>query len=63
MTKFYNIVPKNVLKPKSFFGFGQKRFNNTYHHTQKPKCDICYDFLFYAVGMIVGFNIGKNTKK
>ncbi len=63
LSKFYNTVPKNLLKPKRLFGFVPKRFHNTYHHNQPPKCEICNDFLFYAVGMIVGFTIGKNSKK
>jgi hypothetical protein len=63
MSKFYNIAPKNVLKPKILFGFVSKRLHNTYHYNQPPKCEICNDFLFYTVGMFIGFFIGKNTKK
>ncbi len=35
MYNFYNILPKNVLKPKRLFGFLPKRFYNS--HNQKKR--------------------------
>jgi len=58
MYKFYNILSKSV-KQKNKFGFGAKRFQNTYEHNKEPKCDFYYDLVLYAVGMLVGYNIGK----
>ena len=60
MNKIYRLVPKNLLKAKVLYPFGKSRFNTYDFH--EPRCELCYDILFFAAGMFCGYRIGKDKR-
>ena len=59
MNKIYQLVPKNLIRPKGTFTFGRNRFSS--YDFKRP--DFRNDAFFFIVGMYFGYHIGRDTRR